>query len=71
MTWANRDDEPTGSRAGSSGVTPRRHSRAGALTLVATGLSLRLFAWGLCRDFWRNLRGQSDPTHPDAAEDSL
>lgn len=44
--------------------------QAAALSLVATGLSLRFFAWGLCRDFWRSLRGRSGLFDPDMADGS-
>ena len=34
--------------------------QAAALTLIATGLCLRLFAWGPCLAGWRSLRGQGE-----------
>jgi teichuronic acid exporter len=34
--------------------------QAAALTLIATGLCLRLFAWGPCLAVWRSLRGQGE-----------
>lgn len=40
-----------------SGDALARCLQAAALALVATGLSLRLFAWGPCREVWRSLRG--------------
>ena len=33
--------------------------QAAFLSLALYGLALRLFAWGLCRDYWRNLRGRA------------
>ena len=53
-----------------SGDALARCLQAAALSLIATGLSLRFFAWGLCRDFWRSLRGRSGPFDPDMADGS-